>query len=280
MTAQLLDGLTRARDLRGHLAERVAALAAAGPVPALATVLVGEDPASAAYVAAKHRDCAEVGLGSLPVTLPATATTAEIRAEVARLNADPQVAGLIVQLPLPGHVDTLAVLSEVDPAKDADGLHPVSLGRLVLGQPGPVPCTPRGIVDLLTAYRIGLAGRHVVVLGRGMTVGRPLALLLLSHGLDATVTVCHSRTPDPAALTRLADIVVTAAGQPGILTADMIRPGAVVVDVGITRVAGRLHGDAAAGVADVAGALTPVPGGVGPMTRVMLLDNVVTAAGG
>lgn len=281
MTAAVLDGRIRAAHLRSGLRARVRALVDAGAAqPHLATILVGEDEASRIYVAAKHRDCAEVGIGSVRIDLPATATTAEVCAAIAALNEDPRVAGLIVQLPLPSQVDPLTALLTVEPAKDADGLHPVNLGRLVLDRTGPVPCTPRGILDLLTAHGVDLSGACVVIVGRGTTVGRPLSLLLTSRGVDATVTICHTGTRNLAAITRRADVIVAATGRPGVLTADMVSPGTAVVDVGITRIAGRLQGDVDPGVAAVAGLLTPVPGGIGPMTRVMLLDNVVTAAGG
>jgi methylenetetrahydrofolate dehydrogenase (NADP+)/methenyltetrahydrofolate cyclohydrolase len=241
-------------------------------------VLVGDDPGSQAYVNGKHRDCAQVGIASIRRQLPADATQAQVEAVVDELNADPDCTGYIVQLPLPAGLDAHAVLHRMDPAKDADGLHPVNLGQLVLGEPGPLPCTPRGIVYLLRHYGVAISGADVTVIGRGITVGRALGLLLTRRTENATVTLCHTGTKDLAAHTRAADIVVVAAGRPGLLTADMVKPGAAVVDVGITRAEAGLVGDAAPEVADVAGWLAPMPGGVGPMTRAMLLANVVEAA--
>ncbi len=283
MTASLLDGKATAAQIKDELRDRVKALADRGVVPGLGTVLVGDDPGSRAYVDGKHRDCAEVGIASIRRELPADATQADLEAVLAELNADPACHGYIVQLPLPGHLDTQRVLERIDPEKDADGLHPVNLGRLVLGYPGPLPCTPRGIVELLRRYDVPLAGAEVAVVGRGNTVGRPLGLLLTRRSENATVTLCHTGTLDLAARTRAADIVVVAAGVPGLLTAEMVRPGAVVVDVGITRVVGpdgrgRYTGDVDPEVAEVAGKLAPMPGGVGPMTRAMLLTNVVERA--
>jgi methylenetetrahydrofolate dehydrogenase (NADP+)/methenyltetrahydrofolate cyclohydrolase len=256
----------------------VATLAAAGRRPGLGTLLVGDDPGSRWYVNAKHKDCAEVGIASIQRELPADASQADVLAVVAELNADPACTAYIVQLPLPPQVDESAVLEAVDPAKDADGLHPVNLGRLVLGVPAPLPCTPKGIVELLRRHDVPIAGAEVVVVGRGITVGRPLGLLLTRRTENATVTLCHTGTRDLAAHVRAADVVVAAAGVPGLITADMVRPGAAVLDVGVSRVDGRIAGDVAAGVADVAGAVAPNPGGVGPMTRAMLLVNVVAAA--
>ena len=247
-------------------------------MPGLGTVLVGDDPGSRAYVNGKHRDCAQVGIASIRRDLPADATQAQVEAVVDELNADPACTGYIVQLPLPAGLDAHAVLNRMDPAKDADGLHPVNLGKLVLGEPGPLPCTPRGIAELLRHYGVPIAGADVTVVGRGITVGRALGLLLTRRTENATVTLCHTGTKDLAAHTRTADIVVVAAGRPGLLTADMVKPGAAVVDVGITRTDAGLVGDVAADVADVAGWLAPMPGGVGPMTRAMLLANVVEAA--
>jgi methylenetetrahydrofolate dehydrogenase (NADP+) / methenyltetrahydrofolate cyclohydrolase len=278
MTAVILDGKATAAEVKEQLATRVAALAAAGMVPGLGTVLVGDDPGSRAYVAGKHRDSAQVGIASIRRDLPASATQQEVEAVVDELNADPACTGYILQLPLPPGLDALAVLHRIDPAKDADGLHPVSLGRLVLGEPGPLPATPRGIVALLRRFGVPLDGAEVTVIGRGITVGRSLGLLLTRRSENATVTLCHTGTRDLAAHTRHADIVVAAAGRPGLLTPDMVRPGAAVVDVGITRTDAGLAGDVAPGVAGVAGYLAPVPGGVGPMTRAMLLANVVDAA--
>lgn len=283
MTATLLDGKATASQIKDELRVRVKALAERGVTPGLGTVLVGGDPGSQAYVNGKHRDCAEVGVASLRRELPADATQEQVDAVLADLNADPACHGYIVQLPLPGHLDTQRVLELIDPDKDADGLHPVNLGRLVLGYPGPLPCTPRGIVELLRRHDVALRGARVVVVGRGNTVGRPLGLLLTRRSENATVTLCHTGTLDLTAHTRAADIVIVAAGVPGLLTADMITPGAVVVDVGITRVIGpdgkgRYTGDVDPGVTEVAGSLVPMPGGVGPMTRAMLLTNVVERA--
>ncbi|MEH1123431.1 bifunctional methylenetetrahydrofolate dehydrogenase/methenyltetrahydrofolate cyclohydrolase [Micromonospora sp. CPCC 206061] len=283
MTATVLDGKATAAAIREDLRARVKALANRGRVPGLGTVLVGLDPGSRAYVDGKHRDCAEVGIASIRRDLPADATQEQVDEVVAELNADPACHGYIVQLPLPQQIDTQRVLEAVHPDKDADGLHPINLGRLVLGYDGPLPCTPRGIVELLRRYDVPLRGANVTVIGRGTTVGRPLGLLLTRRSENATVTLCHTGTRDLAAHTRSADIVVAAAGVPGVLTADMIRPGAVVIDVGITRVVGPdgkgvYTGDVAPGVAEVAGALAPVPGGIGPMTRAMLLTNVVERA--
>jgi methylenetetrahydrofolate dehydrogenase (NADP+)/methenyltetrahydrofolate cyclohydrolase len=279
LTAQALDGKLVAAEIRADLASRVAALAAQRQiVPGLGTVLVGDDPGSRAYVNGKHRDCAQVGIASIRRDLPATATQAEVEAVVDELNADPACTGYIVQLPLPGGLDANKVLSRMDPAKDADGLHPVSLGKLVLGEPGPLPCTPRGIVYLLRRFEVPIEGADVTVVGRGITVGRALGLVLTRRSENATVTLCHTGTRDLAAHTRAADIIVVAAGRPGLLTADMVKPGAAVVDVGITRVESGLVGDVAPGVSDVAAWIAPMPGGVGPMTRAMLLANVVEAA--
>jgi methylenetetrahydrofolate dehydrogenase (NADP+) / methenyltetrahydrofolate cyclohydrolase len=278
MTAGVLDGKATAAEVRAGLAGRVAALAARGVVPGLGTVLVGDDPGSHAYVNGKHRDCAQVGLASIRRDLPAGATQEQVEAVVDELNADPGCTGYIVQLPLPAGLDAQRVLHRMDPAKDADGLHPVNLGRLVLGEPGPLPCTPRGLVELLRRYDVPIAGADVTVIGRGITVGRALGLLLTRRSENATVTLCHTGTKDLAAHTREADIVVVAAGRPGLLTPDMVRPGAAVLDVGITRTEAGLVGDVAPGVAEVAGWLAPMPGGVGPMTRAMLLANVVEAA--
>jgi methylenetetrahydrofolate dehydrogenase (NADP+) / methenyltetrahydrofolate cyclohydrolase len=278
MTAVILDGKATAAEVKAQLATRVAALAAAGLVPGLGTVLVGDDPGSRAYVAGKHRDSAQVGIASIRRDLPASASQQQVEAVVDELNADPACTGYIVQLPLPPGLDALAVLHRIDPVKDADGLHPVSLGRLVLGEPGPLPATPRGIVALLRRFGVPIDGAEVTVIGRGITVGRSLGLLLTRRSENATVTLCHTGTRDLAGHTRRADIVVAAAGRPGLLTPDMVRPGAAVVDVGITRTDAGLAGDVAPEVAGVAGYLAPVPGGVGPMTRAMLLANVVDAA--
>jgi methylenetetrahydrofolate dehydrogenase (NADP+)/methenyltetrahydrofolate cyclohydrolase len=278
VTAQILDGKATAAEIRTRLKERVAALRERGIVPGLGTVLVGDDPGSHAYVAGKHRDCAEVGIASIRRDLPATATQADVEAAVDELNADQACTGYIVQLPLPKGLDEQRVLERIDPAKDADGLHPVNLGRLVLMQPGVLPCTPRGIVELLRRFDVPIRGADVTVIGRGVTVGRALGLLLGRRTENATVTTCHTGTKDLAAHTREADIVVVAAGVPGLIKPDMIKPGAAVLDVGITRTDAGLTGDVDPGVRDVAGWLAPMPGGVGPMTRAMLLTNVVEAA--
>lgn len=284
VAATTLDGKATAAAIRADLTERVAKLRASGVVPGLGTVLVGDDPGSQTYVAGKHRDCAEVGIASIRRDLPATAGQADVEAAVAELNADPACTGYIVQLPLPDGLDEQPVLEAMDPAKDADGLHPVNLGRLVLMSEAPLPCTPRGVVELLRRYDVAIKGAHVVMVGRGVTVGRPLGLLLTRRSENATVTLCHTGTRDLADQIRRADIVIGAAGVPGLVTADMVRPGAAVVDVGITRVGtsesgrAKLAGDVDPGVADVAGFVAPVPGGVGPMTRAMLLTNVVEAA--
>jgi methylenetetrahydrofolate dehydrogenase (NADP+)/methenyltetrahydrofolate cyclohydrolase len=278
MTARILDGKAVALAIREDLARRVAELARRGITPGLGTVLVGDDPGSRAYVRGKHRDSAQVGIASIGRELPADATQDEVEAVVDELNADPACTGFLVQLPLPPGLDAQRVLHRIDPDKDADGLHPLNLGKLVLGEPGPVPGTPEGIIELLRSYDIPLAGADVTVIGRGITVGRTLGLMLTRRSENATVTLCHTGTKDLAAHTRAADIVISAAGRPRLLTADMIRPGAVVVDVGITRTDAGLVGDVDPGVAEVAGWLAPVPGGVGPMTRAMLLAKVVTFA--
>lgn len=278
MTAQRLDGKATAAAIKAELAERVAQLRASGVVPGLATVLVGEDPASQNYVRMKHRDCEEVGIASIQVELPADASAAQLAEAIEQLNADPACTGYIVQLPLPRPLDENWALSLIDPAKDADGLHPINLGRLVLGEPATLPCTPRGIVELLRRHQVPLAGAEVCVVGRGITVGRPLGLILTRRSENATVTLCHTGTRELADHTRAADIVVAAAGVPGMITAEMIAPGAVLVDVGVSRVDGRTVGDLAPDVWEKAGWVTPNPGGVGPMTRAMLLSNVVDAA--
>jgi len=278
MTAQKLDGTATAAAIKGELKARVAALRDAGVVPGLGTILVGDDPGSRWYVNGKHKDCAEVGIESIRVDLPATATQQEIEEAVHRLNADPACTGYIVQLPLPTGRDENRVLGLVDPAKDADGLHPTNLGWLVLGTEAPLPCTPNGIVELLRRHDVEIAGADVCVIGRGVTVGRPLGLLLTRRSENATVTLCHTGTKDLAAHTKSADIVVSAAGVPGMLTGEMVKPGAAVLDVGVSRVDGKLAGDVAEDVKEVAGWVSPNPGGVGPMTRAMLLSNIVTVA--
>ncbi|GGM59102.1 bifunctional protein FolD [Longimycelium tulufanense] len=278
MTATILDGKATKNAIYEDLRARVAALAERGRTPGLATVLVGDDPGSHAYVRGKHNDCAKVGITSIRRDLPADTSQAEVEAVLAELNADPACTGYIVQLPVPDHLDAGRLLELVDPAKDADGLHPINLGRLVLGEPGPLPCTPRGIVELLRRYDIPLAGANVTVVGRGVTVGRPLGLLLTRRSENATVTLCHTGTKDLAAEIGRADIVVAAAGKAHLVTADMVKPGAVVLDVGVTRTEDGLAGDVHPDVLEVAGFLSPNPGGIGPMTRAMLLTNVVEAA--
>jgi methylenetetrahydrofolate dehydrogenase (NADP+) / methenyltetrahydrofolate cyclohydrolase len=279
VTARTLDGKATAAAIKGELAERVAKLRAQGVVPGLATVLVGDDPGSRWYVAGKHRDCAEVGINSIRVDLPADTPQAEVEAAVTSLNENPECTGYIVQLPLPKHMEENDILGMIDPAKDADGLHPTNLGWLVLGKPAPLPCTPFGIVELLRRHDVPIAGADVCVVGRGVTVGRPLGLLLTRRSENATVTLCHTGTRDLAAHVRNADIVVAAAGVTGIITGDMVKPGAAVLDVGVSRDAeGKLKGDVAPEVYDVAGWVSPNPGGVGPMTRAMLLSNIVLAA--
>ena len=278
MTASILDGKATAAQVRADLKERVAELTARGVNPGLGTILVGDDPGSHAYVAGKHRDCTQVGIASIRRDLPADATQQQVEDAVRELNDDPACTGYIVQLPLPAGLDANRVLELMDPAKDADGLHPVNLGKLVLGQEGPLPCTPHGIVVLLRKFGVEIAGAEVTVVGRGITVGRALGLLLTRKSENATVTSCHTGTKDLAAHTRNADIVVVAAGRPGLLTKDMVKPGAAVLDVGITRTESGLAGDVASDVTEVAGWIAPMPGGVGPMTRAMLLANVVEAA--
>jgi len=280
MTAVILDGKATAERIKSELAREVATLAERGIVPGLGTVLVGDDPGSGAYVAGKHRDCAEVGISSIRVDLPATASQDEVARAVEELNQDPSVTGFIVQLPLPSGLDAHRILESMDPAKDADGLHPVNLGRLVLGIQAPLPCTPRGIVELLRAYQVPIDGAEVCVVGRGITVGRPLGLLLTRRTENATVTLCHTGTRDLADHLRRADIVVAAAGVPRVVTPDIVKPGAALVDVGITRTEQGLVGDIHPDCAAVAGFIAPMPGGTGPMTRAMLLANVVQAAHG
>ncbi|MDP9405591.1 MAG: bifunctional 5,10-methylene-tetrahydrofolate dehydrogenase/5,10-methylene-tetrahydrofolate cyclohydrolase [Actinomycetota bacterium] len=282
MTARIIDGKATAAARRDRIAEEVADLARAGVVPGLAAVVVGDDPASAVYVAGKERDCEAVGMRSLGAGLPADVDQATLHAEIDRLNADPDVSGIIVQLPLPAHLDPVAAQERVDPAKDVDGLHPVNAGRLLRGDPFLVPATPLGCQVLLTTAGVAVAGASVVVVGRSHLVGRPLAMLLSlkGAGANATVTLCHTGTRDLASHTRGADIVVAATGVPHTVTADMVKPGATVLDVGINRREdGTLFGDVDFDeVAEVAGAITPVPGGVGPMTRAMLLHNTLLAA--
>ncbi|MBY6365773.1 bifunctional methylenetetrahydrofolate dehydrogenase/methenyltetrahydrofolate cyclohydrolase [Rhodococcus corynebacterioides] len=278
VTATRLDGKLTRDELFVDLTARVSALRERGIVPGLGTVLVGDDPGSAAYVRGKHNDCAKVGIASIRRDLPADITQDELDAVIDDLNADPACTGYIVQLPLPKHLDENRALERVDPDKDADGLHPVNLGRLVLGKDSTLPCTPRGIVHLLRRYDVPLNGAHVVVVGRGVTVGRPLGLILTRRSENSTVTLCHTGTRDLAAEVRRADVVVAGAGVVGLITADMVKPGAAVIDVGVSRTDDGLRGDVAAGVEDVAGFLSPNPGGVGPLTRAFLLSNVVERA--
>lgn len=278
MSAQILDGKATAAAIKDELKVRVTRLRDAGVVPGLGTVLVGEDPGSRWYVNGKHKDCAEVGIESIRVDLPADVPQGAVEEAVAGLNADPGCTGYIVQLPLPKQMDENAVLGLIDPFKDADGLHPTNLGWLVLGKEAPLPCTPAGIVELLRRHDVEIAGADVCVVGRGVTVGRPLGLLLTRRSENATVTLCHTGTRDLATHVRQADIVVAAAGVPGIIRGDMLKPGAAVLDVGVSRVEGKLAGDVAEDAYQVAGWVSPNPGGVGPMTRAMLLANVVLAA--
>jgi methylenetetrahydrofolate dehydrogenase (NADP+)/methenyltetrahydrofolate cyclohydrolase len=277
MSAQILDGKALAASIKQDLAARTKALKAKGITPGLGTVLVGDDPGSHSYVGGKHRDCQEVGINSIRVDLPADATQADVLAAIRDLNNAKECTGYIVQLPLPRGIDTQVILEAIDPAKDADGLHPMNLGRLVAGYEAPLPCTPRGIVELLNHYNVPLNGAEVVVIGRGLTVGRPLGLLLTRKQENATVTLTHTGTRDLAAHTRRADIVVAAIGQAHFLKAEMIKPGAAVLDVGISRTDAGLLGDIDPGVREVASWIAPMPGGVGPMTRAMLVTNVVDA---
>ena len=278
VTATALDGKATRDELFTDLRGRVEALTAAGRTPGLGTILVGDDPGSQAYVRGKHSDCAKVGIASIRRDLPADATAADIDAAIDELNADPACTGYIVQLPLPKDVDATAALERIDPRKDADGLHPVNLGRLVLGAPAPLPCTPRGVIHLLRRYDIPLDGARVVVVGRGVTIGRTIGLLLTRRSENATVTLCHTGTRDLAAEVSRADVVVAAAGAPHLITADMVAPGAAVVDVGVSRTEAGLVGDVHPDVWEVAGHVSPNPGGVGPLTRAFLLANVVEQA--
>jgi methylenetetrahydrofolate dehydrogenase (NADP+)/methenyltetrahydrofolate cyclohydrolase len=276
VSARILDGKAVLATIKGELRGRVDALREHGVVPGLGTVLVGEDPGSHWYVNAKHKDCAEIGITSIRRDLPATATQAEVEAVIDELNADPACTGFLVQQPT--GLDEMALLSRVSPDKDVDGLHPTNLGWLALGKPAPLPCTPMGCIELLRRHDVQIAGANVVVVGRGLTVGRPLGLILTRKSENATVTLCHTGTKDLAAEVRRADIVIAAAGVPGIVTKDMVKPGAAVLDVGVSRVDGRIAGDVAPDVAEVAGWVSPNPGGVGPMTRALLLTNIVVAA--
>jgi methylenetetrahydrofolate dehydrogenase (NADP+)/methenyltetrahydrofolate cyclohydrolase len=275
MSAVILDGKALAASIKKDLAVRTTALKASGKFPGLGTILVGDDPGSHSYVSGKHRDCKEVGITSLRVDLPASASQSDVLAAIKDLNSAAECTGYIVQLPLPQGINTQIILEAIDPAKDADGLHPTNLGRLVAGYDAPLPCTPRGIVALLNHYKINLNGAEVVVIGRGLTVGRPLGLLLSRRQENATVTLTHTGTKDLAFHTQRADIVVAAIGQSHFLKASMIKKGAVLIDVGISRTADGLDGDICPGAYEVAGYVSPMPGGVGPMTRAMLLQNVV-----
>ena len=277
MSAQILDGKALAATIKKDLTARTQALKAKGIIPGLGTILVGDDPGSHSYVGGKHRDCQEVGINSIRIDLPATATQADVLAAIKDLNAAKECTGYIVQLPLPGSINTQLILEAIDPTKDADGLHPLNLGRLVAGYQAPLPCTPRGIVELINHYKIPLSGAEVVVIGRGLTVGRPLGLLLTRKQENATVTLTHTGTKDLLAHTKRADIVIAAIGQPHFLKAAMIKAGAAVLDVGISRTDAGLIGDVDPGVFEVASFVAPMPGGVGPMTRAMLLMNVVDA---
>ena len=278
----MLDGRATAKAIKTELAVEVAKLHQSGIKPGLGTLLVGDDPGSHTYVAGKHRDCAEVGINSIRIDLPSSATLSDIKAAVRDLNDSKEVTGYIVQLPLPGGIDSNAILELMDPAKDADGLHPINLGRLVMNVSGemksPLPCTPNGIVELLKRYQIPAKGAEVAIIGRGLTVGRPLSLLMTRKGIDSSVTMLHSASKDIPEAVRRADIVVAALGQPHFVKPEWIKPGAAVLDVGITRTSTGLTGDVDPRVSEVAGWLSPNPGGVGPMTRAMLLKNVVLAA--
>ena len=278
MSAVILDGKATAQTIKNNLAQRVAALKAKGINPGLGTILVGDDAGSHAYVNGKHKDCAEVGISSIRIDLSKTATQADVMSAITKLNNDPNCTGFIVQLPLPKGLDGNLALEALDPDKDADGLHPNNLGKLVLGQDGPLPCTPRGIIELLRAYKIELNGANIVIIGRGVTVGRPLGLLLTRKTENATVTLCHTGTKDLNSHLINADIVIAAAGVPHLVKANMIKKGAALVDVGITRTENGLVGDIDPQLKDVAGFFSPMPGGTGPMTRAMLLTNVVERA--
>lgn len=278
VTAIKLDGQLYRDEIFADLEERVAALKARGITPGLATVLVGDDPASHSYVKMKHRDCEQIGIRSIRKDLPADVTQEELNAVIDELNADDACTGYIVQLPLPKHLDENAVLERIDPDKDADGLHPVNLGKLVLNEPAPLPCTPNGAIHLLKRFDVPTDGAKVVVIGRGVTVGRPIGLILTRRSENATVTLCHTGTRDLAAETREADIIIAAAGKAHMLTKDMVKPGAAVLDVGVSRVDGKLSGDVHPDVWEVAGAVSPNPGGVGPLTRAFLVRNVVERA--
>lgn len=278
MSATKLDGTLYRDEIFADLAERVAALKDKGITPGLATVLVGEDPGSQSYVKMKHRDCEKLGINSIRKDLPADISQEELEAVIDELNADDACTGYIVQLPLPKHLDENAILERIDPEKDADGLHPVNLGKLVLNEEAPLPCTPNGCLHLLRRFGVELNGAKTVVIGRGVTVGRPIGLMLTRRSENSTVTLCHTGTKDLAAETREADIVIAAAGQPHMLTADMIKEGAALLDVGVSRVDGKLTGDIAPDCWDKAGYVSPNPGGVGPLTRAFLVRNIVECA--
>jgi methylenetetrahydrofolate dehydrogenase (NADP+)/methenyltetrahydrofolate cyclohydrolase len=280
MSAVILDGKATAQTIKNNLAQRVSALKAKGINPGLGTILVGDDAGSHAYVNGKHKDCAEVGISSIRIDLPKTATQKDVMKAITQLNNDANCTGFIVQLPLPKGLEGNIALEAMDPSKDADGLHPINLGKLVLGQDGPLPCTPRGIIELLRAYKIEINGANIVIIGRGVTVGRPLGLLLTKKTENATVTICHTGTKDLSGHLINADIVIAAAGVPHLVKANMIKKGAALVDVGITRTENGLVGDIDPQVKDVAGFFSPMPGGTGPMTRAMLLSNVVERAEG
>ena len=275
MSAVILDGKATAQTIKNNLAQRVSALKAKGINPGLGTILVGDDAGSHAYVNGKHKDCAEVGISYIRIDLPKTATQTDVMNAISQLNNDANCTGFIVQLPLPKGLDGNLALEAMDPDKDADGLHPNNLGKLVLGQDGPLPCTPRGIIELLRAYKVEINGANIVIIGRGVTVGRPLGLLLTRKTENATVTLCHTGTKDLTSHLINADIVIAAAGVPHLVKANMIKKGAALVDVGITRTESGLVGDIDPQVKDVAGFFSPMPGGTGPMTRAMLLTNVV-----
>jgi methylenetetrahydrofolate dehydrogenase (NADP+)/methenyltetrahydrofolate cyclohydrolase len=270
--AKVLDGVAVAKAIRQEVAQKVAKLKTK---PGLATVLVGEDPGSRSYVDGKHKDCSQVGINSIRIELPQTVSQEELLSEIDNLNSSKDCSGFIVQLPLPAHIDTNKVLSAIDPNKDADGLHPINLGKLFLSQGGVIPCTPKAIVELLNRNKITLSGKEVVIIGRGTTVGRPLSLLLSSKGIDATVTILHSKSSDIKSHTKRADVVIAALGKAHFLTANMVKEGVVAIDVGITRTSEGLVGDIDPGVIEVASAIAPMPGGVGPMTRAMLLSNLL-----
>ena len=282
MSATLLDGLATARAIKQELAQQVSRLKEQGITPGLGTLLVGDDPGSHSYVAGKHRDCAEVGINSIRIDLPQSATKEDVVAAIRDLNEAKEVTGYIVQLPLPSGMDSNSMLELIDPSKDADGLHPINLGKLVMNvsapMASPLPCTPAGIVELLNRYNVPTRGKEVAILGRGLTVGRPLGLLMTRKGIDATVTLLHSASENIEGALQRADIVVAAIGQPHFVKPEWIKPGAAVLDVGITRVDSKLVGDVDPGVSEIAGHLSPNPGGVGPMTRAMLVRNVVLAA--